>query len=235
MKTNTQNQSHQWETRHFCLQLRIWEPCLTRHRKLLSGRGELYETWQHIKVMRTRLQCECDWALRYLLKLMNWRQRGWKHSHLIDPDVDASEEKQQHSWGQYDLVDDSPEYYYETGLPPVLAVHGEWVLEYLKCFWLHVSINMERGRERERTNDRGQGLWEAMQVTPPQQSWETSEDCGKKLEEGPRRQHMMTPADDLWYYRHPHECCRALKSLIKLALESPNQQKAANVSKYFDK
>lgn len=86
---------------------------------------------------------------------------------ILDPTVSVVEKQQPKSCIHYSLVDGSWGCYYETGLPPVFAVHEEWVLEYHKCFWLHVTINMERVWERERTRS-----WEAMRK-------ETSEDCGE--------------------------------------------------------
>lgn len=76
--------------------------------------------------------------------------------------IDSVVEKQLlKSWIQYSLLDGLWGCYYETGLPPMFATHEEWLLEYHKCFWLHVSINMEWVWERERTRS-----WEAMQKKP---------------------------------------------------------------------
>lgn len=72
-----------------------------------------------------------------------------------------SEKQPLKGWMQYSLLDGFWGCYYETGLPPMFAAHEEWLLEYHKCFWLHVSINMEWVWERERTRS-----WEAMQKKP---------------------------------------------------------------------
>lgn len=148
-----------WETGRFSLEHRIWEPCLTWHRKLLSHCGETY-CMKHDNISKwrghTQSHSQCDRALR-----------GTFSSYRSETNSSYRAEDSTAWW--------------RTGRSATMelvchqcepSLRGEWVLEYHKCFWLHVSINMEREREGKVPEKLCKSLYHSSQINLRELWWE---------------------------------------------------------------
>lgn len=168
--------SRHWEATHFSLQHRIWESCLTWHRKLQSHCGEIYQTyaaWSDEDSMNVSQLTDTD-CNRWI-----WGSEGNIPDHKRSVVVSVKKRKQ-----------------LGTAHPI------KWLVGVLLWNWFAARVCRPWGvsfgipkmflapcqhkyGERAGERERGQGPWEAMQVTLPQRNlrglwWASLEDGWKK-------------------------------------------------------